>query len=401
VSLSARTIAKAERPGVAQRLLDAVTGLTDRYAHGLGAFLIAAFIALVCIASAKFPHANWDLLPYVAASTEHKVSEPAELQAVAYKVVKDAVEPADYERLVSGDPYRVRQATDANAFASMLPMYRVKTLYISLISSLSPRAGEVGAIRLISLLSSLATGLCVGLWLYREKALALAPVAVGALMIAGYAEAARLGSPDALFMALFTFGIYALYRKREAVAALALFLSFMVRSDTIVFLVILTVLFAAFRIVSLGTFAATLAAATAYAFLSNGAGHPGWWTHFWFSNVEQQLTMQGFDPAFSFGIYSKALASGAVRVVTEQAWPGLLIVLAAAWLFAHRALGKLADPETLIFLALVLGIIARFILFPLPDVRIHGAYLLAAAMLLLPSVRILLGVWAKPKSAVS
>jgi hypothetical protein len=244
----------------------------------------------------------------------------------------------------------------------------------------------------------LATGLCIGLWLYREKAFALAPVAIGALMITGYADAARLGSPDPLFMALFTFGIYALYRKREAVAALALFLSFMVRSDTIVFLTILTLVFAAFRVISFGALISFLAAAVAYGFLSNGAGHPGWWTHFWFSNVEQLPTMQGFEPSFSIAVYVKALASGGVRAVTEQAWPGLLVVLAATWLFGHRVLGRVIDREGLIFLAICFGVMARFVLFPLPDVRVHGAYLLAAAMLLLPTVKTLLGVWSAAKS---
>ena len=134
-------------------------------------------------------------------------------------------------------------------------------------------------------------------------------------------------------MALFTFGLYALHRKREVVAVLALFLAFMVRSDTIAFLGILAVLFVLFRQISLGAFGAFIAAAIAYSFLSNGAGHPGWWTHFWFSNVAQQLTMEGFHPEFSIAVYLKALASGLVRCVTELAWPGMLVILVAAWAF--------------------------------------------------------------------
>jgi hypothetical protein len=393
VNLTARLSANAGGLGIAQRLLNAVTGVLGKHARGTGAMLLAGFVALVCLASAKFPHANWDLLPYVAASAEHKIANPIELHAYAYDAVKDAVEPGEYQSLLTGDAYRMRQAGDAAAFVSMLPMYRVKTLYISLISALAPFAGEVGAIRLISLISTLATGLCIGLWLYRENALAFAPVAVGGLIITGYAETARLGSPDALFTALFTFAIYALCRKREVIAALALFLSFMVRSDTIVFLGILACTMAAFRIVSLGAFVSFLAAAAAYLLLANGAGHPGWWTHFWFSNVEQQLTMYGFEPAFSVAVYLKALASGAVRTVTEQAWPGFMLLLVAVWLFARRALSDRLDRGGVIFVALTAGVAARFVLFPLPDVRLHGAYIISAAMVLLPSMRTLLSVW--------
>ena len=387
------------RPGLAARLLDWLVSIASRKAAAIGVVTYVGFIALTCIASWKFPHPNWDLLPYIAAASEQNYATPQGLHDHAYDVVKQAVDPASFELLVKGDAYRQRQFEDANAFHSMLPMYRVKTLYISLIVNLSPLAGEIGAIRLISLLSTLATGLCIGLWLYREKAMAYAPAAIGVLMISGYADIARTGAPDALFMALFLFGIYALHRKREAVAVLALFLAFLVRSDTIAFLGILALLFALFRQLSLGAFGAFIAAAIAYSALSHGAGHPGWWTHFWFSNVAQQMTMEGFHPEFSVAVYVKALASGLVRCVTELAWPGLLIVLVAAWAFLRSALGGIGRRADILFLALLGGIIARFILFPLPDARLHGAYLAAMFLLLLPSIKTMLGVW-KPVSAL-
>ncbi len=381
------------------RLLDWLIALVARFASSIGVAILIGFIAVTCIASAKFPHANWDLLPYVAAGAEHRFNSPQQVHDFAYEKVREAVEPAAFELLAKGDGYRARQFEDAAAFQSMLPMYRVKTLYVSLIAALAPYFGEVGAIRLISLLSTLATGLCVGLWLFRERALSYGPVAAGALMISGYPDVARLGSPDALFMALFTFGLYALYRRREMVSVLALFLAFLVRSDTIAFLGILAVLFAVFRQVSLGAFGAFIAAAIAYSFLSHGAGHPGWWTHFWFSNVAQQLTMEGFHPDFSVAVYLRALTSGLVRGVSEQAWPGMLIILVAAWAFIRSSLGKIEVRTEVIFLALAGGIIARFILFPLPDARVHGAYLTPLFLVLLPSIKTLLSVWKPAKAA--
>ncbi len=398
MSLTSRIGMQEGREDWASRLLVWLTALVLRNSPHIGAAVFAAFIALTCIASAKFPHANWDMLPYVAAGSEHRFNSPHQVHDFAYEKVKEAVDPASFDLLAKGDAYRARQFEDAAAFNSMLPMYRVKTLYVSFIAGIAPYIGEVGTIRLISLLSTLATGLAIGLWLFREKALAYGPVAAGALMISGYPDVARLGSPDALFMALFTFGLYALYREREMVSVLALFLAFMVRADTIAFLGILAVLFVLFRQISLGAFGAFIAAAIAYSFLSYGAGHPGWWTHFWFSNVAQQLTMEGFHPDFSPTVYFKALASGLVRCVTELAWPGMLVILVAAWAFIRTSLGKMDARAEIIFLALVGGIIARFILFPLPDARVHGAYLTPLFLLLLPSIKTLLSVW-KPAPA--
>jgi hypothetical protein len=392
------SLPQTHRLDFAESVLAFLSGFISRHSSRIGAAIFAAFIALTCIASAKFPHANWDLLPYVAAGSEHRFTSPQQVHDFAYEKVKEAVDPAAFELLAKGDAYRARQFEDAAAFNSMLPMYRVKPLYISLISALAPRFGEVGAIRLISLLATLAMGLCVGLWLFREKALGYGPAAAGVLMISGYPDIARLGSPDALFMALFTFGLYALYRRREMVSALALFLAFMVRADTIAFLGILAVLFVLFRQISLGAVAAFTAAAIAYSFLSHGAGHPGWWTHFWFSNVAQQMTMEGFHPDFSFPAYLRALASGLVRCVTELAWPGLLVILTAAWVFIRSTPGKIDSRAEIMFLALVGGIVARFILFPLPDARVHGAYLTPLFLLLVPSIKTLLSVW-KPAQA--
>lgn len=385
---------------LAQRLIGWIVALIARNAVTVGAVLFIGFVGLACLASAKLPRANWDLLPYVAASAEARIPDPVALHLYAYDSVRTAVDADGFDKIVNGDAYRRYQYDNPSAFVSMLPMYRVKALYVSLVSKLAPfTGGEIAAIRLISLLSTLATGLCVGLWLYRERAFAFSPLAIGALMISGYPEIGRLGSPDAMFMALLTFGLYALTQKREAVPALALFLAFLVRSDTIAFLGILAALFVMFRQMSLAAFVAFVAAVIAYSTLSHGAGHPGWWTHFWFSNVSQVLTMEGFHPDFSLSVYLRAVISGLVRSATEQAWPGLLVVLISAWAFLRTVLGRVDLRMEIIFLALVGGVIARFILFPLPDARVHGAYLTPLLLVLLPSIKTLLSVWRPARNA--
>ncbi len=88
MSLSSRIGMQEGREDWASRLLGWLTALVSRHSSHIGAAIFAAFIALTCIASAKFPHANWDMLPYVAAGSEHRINDPQQLHDFAYEKVK-------------------------------------------------------------------------------------------------------------------------------------------------------------------------------------------------------------------------------------------------------------------------------------------------------------------------
>ncbi len=358
-----------------------------RHATLLGALAFALFVAACVIIALVHPQANWDMLAYVAAASEARFADPAALHAHAYEVVKAAVDPAQYTALTAGDPYRVRQFTDPAAFHSMLGMYRVKALYVELAAALSPIYGEAGALHRISVASTLVTGLTFGLWLFRLKAFKFAPLVIGLLWIANYGDVARLASPDALFMALLTLGLYLYDRERHWFSALALFLSCLVRADTIVFLAAWSVLVIAFRVRGPGVLVAFVAALIAYPFMTSGAQHPGFWAHFMFSTIDTQLTMEGYHPAFSAMLYLRGLAVGVVRLLTESSWPGVIALMMPVWVILRTYGSKLGAREDAIIIALVGGVIARFMLFPLPDVRIHSAYLTPLLLFMIPAIQ--------------
>jgi hypothetical protein len=358
-----------------------------RHASFSGALVFALFVAGCAVIAFVHPQANWDMLAYVAAASEARFADPAALHDHAYEVVKAAVDPAQYAALTTGDQYRIRQFTDPAAFHSMLGMYRVKALYVELAAALSPIFGEAGALHVISVASTLVTGLTLGLWLYRLNAFKFAPLVIGLLWFANYGDVARLASPDALFMALLTLGLYLYDRERPWLSALALFLSCLVRADTIVFLAAWSVLTIALRVRAPGVLSAFVAALIAYPFITSGAQHPGFWAHFMFSTIDTQLTMEGYHPAFSAMLYLRALAVGIVRLMTESSWPGVIALLLPVWVALRTYGTKLGAREDAIIIALVGGVIARFMLFPLPDVRIHGAYLTPLVLFLIPSLQ--------------
>ena len=210
-------------------------------------------------------------------------------------------------------------AEDPAAFHSMLPMYRVKFLYAEVLSALSNVMQPVAAVRAISVFSTLLFGLVALLVAaLGEGARAGAGAWSAILIVAGFADAARAGAPDMLASALMLAGLYAYTRRWEALTAVLLFLAFLVRPDNIAFLGVFAVLLVLFRQWSWGALAAFAASFAAYVPISHWAGHPGWWPHFYFTNIEPQLTMDGFEPAFSLALYAKAFVAGVVKALIRR-----------------------------------------------------------------------------------
>ena len=357
----------------------------------LGAVVLFAYSVSVTLISAIHPQANWDLLAYTASALSGHHADPNVLQHLAYEEVRQAVQPGEFAALTSGDAYRTYQFEHPEAFVSMLGMYKVKALFISMIKFVAPLVGgDVAAIRLITTVSTAITGTTMMLWLYRRQAYAFAPLVIGFMVISGYGDIARLGSPDAFFMALFTLGMFLFDRGKPWIGALALFLSTLVRSDTVVFLAAWSVLVLVFNLRLWPVLAAFGAALAAYPLVTATSGHPGFWPHFMFSTQEQVLSMEGYHPAFSISVYLKSIAIGIMRCLTETTWPAAIALLLPVWIWLKREGRFIGSHHDVLIMALVGGTIGRFILFPLPDTRIHGAYLIVLLMALIPAISLAL-----------
>jgi hypothetical protein len=388
------------RPSAPTNPLERLTGASlawgegtyAKWAASIGAIAFSLYILLTAATAWFMPDANWDMLPYLAIAEEGAYPDPQALHDYAYSTVKAGVSAGDYKMLTDdGGGFRSHMAENAADFHSLLGMYRIKFLYAEILSGLSHVVSPVEAMRLVQVFSVLLFGAITLAWLRAEGALALAPVIGAILIMADFGDAARASTPDLLCSALFLGGLLAYARKREAATAVLLFLAFMARPDNIVFLTIFAVLLVAFRQRAWGALAGFAASFVAYFAISHWAQHPGWWPHLWFSSIEQHYNMDGFAPPFSVAAYLKAFAASVVRAVTVNSWVGVSVLALTGWFGLDRAGFRLDRRAGILLAALVLGVLAKFTVFPIHDTRIYLPNLLPPFLLLAAP---LMALWA-------
>lgn len=367
-------------------------GIYAKWAASIGAIAFSLYILLTAGTAWFMPDANWDMLPYLAIAEEGTYPDPQALHDYAYNAVKTGVSAGDYKTLTDdGGGFRSHMAENAADFHSLLGMYRIKFLYAEILSSLGHVVSPVEAMRLVQMVSVLLFGAITLAWLRAEGALALAPVVGAILIMADFGDAARASTPDLLCSALFLGGLFAYVHKREAATAILLFLAFMARPDNIVFLAIFAVLLVAFRERAWGALAGFVASFVAYFAISHWAQHPGWWPHLWFSSIEQHYNMDGFEPPFSVAAYLKAFAASVVRAVSVNSWVGVSVLALAGWYGLQRVGFRLDRRAGILLAALVLGVLAKFAVFPIHDTRIYFPNLLPPFLLLAAP---LMALWA-------
>ncbi|MGX8013368.1 hypothetical protein ACVDG8_032545 [Mesorhizobium sp. ORM8.1] len=368
-----------------------------RWAASIGAIAFSLYILLTASTAWFMPDANWDMLPYLAIAEEGTHPDAQALHDYAYSTVKAGVSAGDYKTLTDDDGgFRSHMTDNAVDFHSLLGMYRIKFLYAEILSGLSHVVSPVEAMRLVQVFSVLLFGAITLAWLRAEGALALAPVVGAVLIMADFGDAARASTPDLLCSALFLGGLFAYMRKREAATAILLFLAFMARPDNIVFLAIFAVLLVAFRQKAWGALAGFAASFVAYFAISHWAQHPGWWPHLWFSSIEQHYNMDGFEPPLSVTAYLKAFAASVVRAVTVNSWVGVSVLALAGWFGLDRAGFRIERRAGILLAALVLGVLAKFTVFPIHDTRIYFPNLLPPFLLLIAP---LTALWASASQA--
>lgn len=111
--------------------------------------------------------------------------------------------------------------------------------------------------------------------------------------------------------------------------------------------------------------------------------HTGWRAHFYFSCIEIQNTMVGFNPNFSISAYLHGIARGVMVSLKHNKWPMLIGLLIIGWGLLNASGKKNPKRGTILIWAALLGLSGKFIVFPLPDDRIYMPLVMCFLMVLL------------------
>ena len=351
--------------------------------HTFGAAILALFAATIATLVMIYPLSNWDMVAYSAVIAENQIPDPVARHEAAYADLKANVSAGEFQMLTSDRAYRIRQYEDPAAFDTMLGFYRLKLGYTITASFLNQWTGSpIKALRLISMVSSLAfIGLLI-VWLARNQALKYGPLAVAFLVLADFGPAAALLTPD-LFASVFLLLAGMLYIERQdGPAAAALLMALFIRPDHLAFVGVFFVFAALYGPGRWIMTAVFILSALAYFLLLKDESHPGWWVHLWFTHVEYVPTLEGFDPPFSLLAYLQMLVRSTVRSLMNQTW--LPIIFGLAIIFA-----RWVDPAQMSLRARVLlysvftSICAKYLVFPHFETRFYFPYLVLMGMVVL------------------
>lgn len=347
-------------------------------------------LIIVGLAASNYvkPDYNWDLAPYLAAAMDDGGLSNEELHSRSWSLIEEETEPHDFAKLVTNDDYRIHQYANPDDFASMLPMYAVKAGYVGLGKMLGQLVGPIRGFHLISVLSAVLLGFVVLNWLRWGKAMHTAPLALAIVLILGYVGLGRAAMPDMLTAAFLVWGCERYMRGQEWAGIALLFVSFLIRPDGILFLFALLLAVIAFGHRLLPAAAGFAASVAAYLAITSGSEHPGWWVHFYFSAVEIQNSMIGFDPAFDVVAFAKAYARGIIVGLRDHTWWAVLAILLMGWGLLAKA-GKrsggraFSRASTVMLWACLMAIGGKFLLFPLPESRVYFGPLVVMTLVLL------------------
>lgn len=361
--------------------------LSERIVRRLWQLVFALFILTVAAAAWTKPLFDWDTVAYIAVAIEPGYETNEELHRAAFaEVEKHAAPVGKWYEFTAANPYKQHMYQNADDFVSQLPMYRVKPAYIWMIRAFSNIADPFTATKIIAVLSVLASGLVVFLWLNQRDMIHMTALVVPIMLLAQYMEAALFATPDLSSTALSLGGIYCLMRGRDWWALPLLFGAFLMRIDAIIFLFALLLAALAFQTAVRVTLIAFASALAAYFVIVSGTGHIGWWPHYVFATVEIQNTLIGFHPEFSIATYLDGLFRGLVIGLRDYRWMPMVALMIVAGFMLASAGKPFSGRSKMLLAALGLTFIGKFITFPLPVDRNYLPFVVAMALILIVEV---------------
>jgi hypothetical protein len=181
---------------------------------------------------------------YTGAAIALREGDKTRICSDAYAALQRELPEADYRDIARGSSFRRDVAANADHFFQQLRFYQIRPLYIRTLALLhSAGVPYVQATLVISAASFFLLGLLLFAWSKTYLAEWRAAIAIPLLLIAPVIfTSARTGSPDGMSALAVTFGVYVIFeRQRWLIGAAILLLSLLIRTDNVIFVLLLFV----------------------------------------------------------------------------------------------------------------------------------------------------------------
>ena len=345
--------------------------------RAVSCLLAILVVAYMIYFSLTRPAWAWDIIPYTMAVLKGGVSDIAAAHAKTYALLQAYVPANVFAELTSSGPSRQVHHANPGALASYLPLWECKLGYVLLLKAIAAFTDPIVAMIAVSLAATLVT-FAIVLWqswsLPGIAGLAWLPL----MVLFGLPTMASMLSPDPITTLVYTAGFAAFLSSRWRVASALFVIAVFLRPDSAVTSVVLAAAMIACApreavVVLLGSLGAYLLDITV-------TGHVGWWAQVYLSFVAPPFELTGFQPAFSLSTYLSILAGSAQEMLhLKWVFDALAIVILAAIMLAHRP----DRPAEILLLALVGGMLVRFVAYPSTEIRHYTPALFGICLIVL------------------
>ena len=343
------------------------------------------FCNLVFNHSYDKPYYNYDSIPYVASAKYLETKDYEISHKYSYELLKKKA-PQFYNGLCCSGAYRNSMSSDYEAFASHMPAYQIKSLYVQLIRITSDSLGvdEYKAINIISLSSVLGIVFVFASFFFQLNIFGFLSI-FGVLVLSQVLHLSRLMTPDALSSLAFLSSVVLILKNLKIAGFFLLILALLVRPSNIVYTGLIPLFLLKDRKF---IYFILLSTVSLFVYYLNAkvVGGLGWWKSFHSSLIGMPTTFIGYDPPFDLNQYLESLNYWFFWTLTDwnyNRWLAIALSFSIGSIYLMQKNKGYLKNEVLIFASFSFGVLISFILFPIADHRIYSSGLLPATFLFL------------------
>ncbi|MDP1932601.1 MAG: hypothetical protein Q8L60_14200 [Gammaproteobacteria bacterium] len=349
--------------------------LSPRLAADVGMIVFLALFAAVILQNLLW---TWDVVGYVGAAISWQEGDAVAIHTRTYQLLRSELPGSVYESLVAG-PYASALAASPIEFHSQLDMYRIKPLYVGLLSLLGAAGFSlIDAGVVLSVVPAVLICALVYFWLRRHipAHFALA-ITVLLSLTSRLFDVARVVLPDSLSALILVLAVFLLVERPSALrwSLLLLVISILVRTNNILFVAPLLAfaLYSDHRSTGWQSLATKqkgitfVASIFVYLVVSAWFNHD-WWRLFYHTFIGSIVDIDGFAIPFSLDLYV-----GVIRPRLTQIVVGGFVIVTVLLPFLVLSLLALlgsrgrSDLLRVIVLISYLNFMCYFFMFPLVE----------------------------------